>query len=95
MTVQFPADGMRSRLNNDTYVTIGNPLSIETGPAPGSWAPTGITQFPIVRVPFSIFVDHPWPADNYKVSFMLVLSGIQGFGAPGLGVYENYQEVWD
>ena len=95
MTLQFPADGMRARFDSDVSVTVGNPLSIETGDMPDSWAAAGITHYPIVRVPFSVFVDEPWPNDNYKVSFMLVLSGLTGFGAPGRQVFEDYQAVND
>ena len=76
-TFQFPADGQRSRLMNDTKIRIENPL------------------FPVVRIPVTVFVDAPWPNDNYHESFMLVLSGMYGFGAPGLEVFENYQQYTD
>lgn len=95
MSVQFPSDGMRSRFNTATRVTVGNPLSIETADMPPDWQAVGIMHYPIVRVPFSIFVDEPWPNDNYKVSFMLVLSGASGFGAPGGYIYEDYQVTKD
>ena len=94
-TFMFPADGMRSRLMNDAHVTVGNPLSLETLPAPDSWRDIGVPLYPVVRVPVSVFIDHPWPADNYKVSFLLVLSGMYGFGAAGLDVYEDYTAYWD
>lgn len=95
-TFQFPSDGMRSRLNNDTKVTVGNPLSLERLPAPDSWQQAGVSQYPVIRIPVSIFVDHPWPADNHKVSFMLVLSGMYGFGATASSsIYEDYQVTND
>jgi hypothetical protein len=94
-SIIFPADGMRSRLMNDTHVTVSNPLSLETLTAPASWRDIGVPLYPVVRVPISIYVDHPWPADNYKVSFLLVLSGMYGFGADGLNVYEDYEAHWD
>jgi hypothetical protein len=95
MTLQFPSDGMRARFDRDVNVTVGNPLSIETGEMPEAWQRIGIPHYPIIRIPFSIFVDEPWPNDNYKASFMLVMSGLTGFGAPGLGIYEDYQVTED
>jgi len=94
-TFMFPADGMRSRLNNDAHVTVGNPLSLDKLPSPEAWKAIGVGQYPVVRIPVSIFIDHPWPADNYKVSFLLVLSGMYGFGAENLDMYENYSAHWD
>jgi hypothetical protein len=88
-------DEVRSRLNNDAHVTVGNPLKLETQPAPDSWKRIGVPQYPVVQVPVSIFIDHPWPSSNYKVSFMLVLSGMYGFGADGHQVYDDYEEHWD
>ncbi|MEO5724992.1 MAG: hypothetical protein ABIQ39_13385 [Ilumatobacteraceae bacterium] len=95
MTVQFPSDGMRARFDSDVHVTVGNPLSIETADAPEAWQRLGIAHYPIVRIPFSVFVDEPWPADNYKATWMLVMSGMAGFGAPGLSMYEDYQVTND
>jgi hypothetical protein len=95
-TFTFPSDGMRSRWGADTKVTVGNPLSLDRLPAPDSWRQIGIAQYPVVRVPVSIFVDEPWPTDNYKLTFMLVLSGMYGFGAsPGASIYEDWSETND
>jgi len=95
VTFQFPSDGMRARFDSDVYVTVGNPLSIDRLETSAGWQQIGIGQYPIVRVPISVFVDEPWPTDNYKATFMLVLSGMYGFGAPGLSVYEDYQVTTD
>jgi hypothetical protein len=94
-TFMFPADGMRCRLNNDAYVTIGNPLGLETKPASDAWKRIGVPNYPVVQLPVSIFIDHPWPASNYKVSFMLVLSGMYGFGADDHEIYDDYNAYWD
>jgi hypothetical protein len=94
-TFQFPADGQRSRLMNDTKIRIENPLSLEQMDADENWQRIGIQRFPVVRIPVTVFVDAPWPNDNYHESFMLVLSGMYGFGAPGLEVFENYQQYTD
>lgn len=92
----LPADGMRSRLGTDTTIEIQNPLSLERMPAPPSWQAAGFKLLPVVQIPVSIFVDEPWPNDNTKVTFNLVLSGLAGFGrTAGGGFYENYQKVND
>jgi hypothetical protein len=83
-TFSFDAGGKRSRLMRDTYVTINNPLSLETRPAPEVWRRMGVREYPIIRVPVEFTVDHPWPQDNLNMTFTLVLSGMYGFGAgPG------------
>ncbi len=93
-TFHIPADGNRSRLANDVNINIGNPLSLETKDMNESFKALGIHLYPVVRVPVSIFVDRPWPRDNYKESFMLVVSGLWGFGADGLSMYEDFQS-WE
>jgi hypothetical protein len=94
-TFSFPADGMRSRLLNDTKVSIRNPVSLERLDAPDAWKAIGVAQYPIVRIPISIFVDHPFPADNYKVSFDLLVSGMYGFGTDTMSMFQEYREHWD
>jgi hypothetical protein len=93
-TFHIPADGNRSRLDNDVNINIGNPLSLETKDMPDGFKALGIHLYPVVRIPVSVFVDRPWPRSNYKESFMLVVSGLWGFGADGLGTYEEYQS-WE
>ncbi|MAD80376.1 MAG: hypothetical protein CMJ50_05970 [Planctomycetaceae bacterium] len=92
---QIPADGMRARMNNDVSITVGNPLALATKAMPAGWKKAGFLEYPVVRIPVSAFVDRVWPRDNKKVSFMLVISGLYGFGADGLKVRENLKEVWD
>ena len=95
VTFQIPANGNRSRLGRDTYITIGNPLSLQRLSAPKTW-PAGLDKYPVVRIPVSIFVDQLWPNANLKVSFMLVVSGLMGFGAKPKAPYiVDYKKVWD
>lgn len=94
-TFHVPADGNRSRLGTDTTVNIQNPLSLQELEAPQSWKDRGIMSYPVVFVPISLFVDEPWPNDNFKMSGNLVLSGMYGFGASGYGVWDNYQQWTD
>ena len=92
----LPADGMRSRLGTDTTIEVQNPLSLERLPAPPGWRAAGFALLPVVQIPVSIVVDEPWPNDNTKVTFHLVLSGLAGFGrTAGGSFYENYQQVND
>jgi len=52
--------------------------------------------FPVLYLPVSIFVDEVWPGDNFKASFMLVRSGMHGFGASASGsVQVSYAEHSD
>jgi hypothetical protein len=95
-TFSFDPEGKRSRLLRDTYIVINNPLSLETQPTSAEWQRLGIPAYPVVRIPVEFRVDHPWPQDNYNLTFMLVLSGMYGFGAtPGGALIENKQEVWN
>lgn len=80
-TFSFDAEGHRSRLGRDTTISIGNPLSLETQPAPADWQRVGVREYPVVRIPMEFRVDRPWPHDNYNETFTLVLSGMYGFGA--------------
>ncbi|MFN0109459.1 MAG: hypothetical protein ACKVZH_11450 [Blastocatellia bacterium] len=83
-TFSFDAGGKRSRLMRETNIVINNPLSLETRPAPEQWRRVGVREYPIIRIPVEFMVDHPWPQDNLNMTFMLVLSGMYGFGAgPG------------
>jgi hypothetical protein len=92
----LPADGMRSRLGSDTTIEIQNPLSLQRLPAPPAWKAAGFKLLPVVHVPISIFVDEPWPNDNTKATFNLVLSGLYGLGTTADGsYYENYQQIND
>jgi len=96
VTFQIPADGNRARLSNDVKLSVGNPMSLETLPMPTGWEKTGITLFPVVRIPVSAFVDRPWPRSNYKESFLLVVSGLYGFGSGGFfSTYEDVVQVED
>src|SRR4051812_17571614 len=95
-TFTFPSDGMRARWGADVKITINNPLSLDRLPAPDSWKAIGVHVYPVVRVPVNIFVDEPWPTDNNKVSFMLLLSGMYGIGSQaGASIYEDYSETND
>jgi hypothetical protein len=91
----IPADGNRSRWGTDTTININNPLSLLELDTPAEWQAIGIMKYPVVFVPISIFVDEPWPNDNYKVSFNLTISGMYGFGAHGYNIKESYVEWTD
>ncbi len=80
-TFSFDAEGRRSRLNNDTYITVNNPLSLETRRASPEWQRVGIREYPVVRIPIEVRIDRIWPQSNYNLTFNLVLSGMYGFGA--------------
>jgi len=92
-TFQMPHS--RSRLTYDTYIRIENPLSLERLPMPDDWVRIGITEYPVVRIPITIFVDHPWPRSNLNDSFMLVISGFKGMGADGLSSIEDRNRYWN
>jgi hypothetical protein len=94
-TFHIPADGMRSRMNNDVTITVGNPLSLERKTLSADWRKAGFLEYPVVQIPISVFVDRQWPRDNKKVSFMLVISGLYGFAADGMKMREKLKEVWD
>jgi hypothetical protein len=94
MSVDFPADGLKSLWLNQSRVMIGNPTGMSTAPTDEHWQALGVNSYPVIRVPVSVSIDHPWPADSYRVSFNVVLSGMFGFGAAGTGPYEAYQESW-
>lgn len=89
-------DGMRSRLGTSTTIEIQNPLSLQRISPPKAWQDAGFKLLPVVHVPISIYVDEPWPNDNTKVTFMLVLSGLYGLGdSAGGSYYQNYELVND
>jgi hypothetical protein len=92
-TFQMPHS--RSRLTYDTYIRIENPLSLERLQTPDEWVRLGINEYPVVRIPISVFVDHPWPRSNLNDSFMLVISGMTGFGAGGHEVFEERNRYWN
>ena len=80
----------------DTHIRIENPLQLERRQASDTWVQLGINEYPVVRVPVTVYVDRPFPLSNYHESFMLVLNGMTGFGTPNGGeVYEGYQQWWD
>ncbi|QPH53342.1 hypothetical protein [Pontivivens ytuae] len=81
---RFDAGGRRSRLNSDTRITVSEPLPYKTHRAPEAWRRLGIREFPVIEVPFDIFVDEPWPSSNHHETFSLILSGYKGFGGPGV-----------
>lgn len=90
------AGGMRSRLGSDTTIEIQNPLLLERVAAPPDWVAGGFKLLPVAYVPISIFVDEPWPNDNTKATFKLVLSGLAGFGKTSGGSFlEDYEVVND
>jgi hypothetical protein len=79
----------------DTYIEIGNPLSLETRVTSADWQRAGVYEYPVVYVPISVFVDQPWPIDNLNVTFNLILSGMYGFGATlGGPPVERWQIAW-
>jgi hypothetical protein len=80
-TFGFDAEGRRSRLGRDTTIAINNPLSLETKPTSSAWQRVGVMVYPVVRIPVEFRVDNPWPLDNHNETFVLVLSGMYGFGA--------------
>jgi peptidoglycan hydrolase-like protein with peptidoglycan-binding domain len=95
-TFSFDAEGRRSRLMRDTYVTINNPLSLDTRTTPADWQKIGVPEYPIVRIPIEFRVDQPWPLDNYNETFTLVLSGMSGFGAfVGDNPIKDRRIVWN
>jgi hypothetical protein len=95
-TFSFDAEGRRSRLMNDTSVIINNPLSLETRQAPEAWRAAGVQEYPVVRIPFEVRVDHPWPRSNFNYTANLILSGMYGWGAaPGEMGVQNEREVYN
>jgi hypothetical protein len=94
-TFTFEPDGRRSRLMRDSFIEIGNPLSLETRVASPEWQRVGVHEYPVVYVPISVYVDQPWPVSNLSMNFNLILSGMSGFGAAGgQPYYERWQVAW-
>jgi hypothetical protein len=89
----FAAGGKRARLGSDAEIIVGNPLSLKTIPTSEDWQRIGIKRYPVIKIPIEFRVDEPWPNDNYEETFTLVLSGMQGFGAPGLKPIINRNAV--
>jgi hypothetical protein len=79
-TFSFDAEGRRSRFGIDTYITVNNPLSLETRPAGADWQRVGVNEYPVVYIPVEFRVDRWWPQSNHNETFMLVISGMYGFG---------------
>ena len=95
-TFDTAADGTRSRLGSETTIDIKPQLDLDFREAPEAWKKAGIDRYPVIYLPVSVFVDEPWPTDNLKASFHLVLSGMYGFGDSASGPFQvDYQEVWD
>jgi len=95
-TFDLAIDGMRSRLGTETTIDIKPQLDLETMEAPDNWKKAGLNDFPVIYLPVTIFVDEPWPADNFKASFTLILSGMYGFGTSSGGPFQqDYREVSD
>jgi len=95
-TFNLAIDGMRSRLGTETSIDIRPQLDLQTMEAPDNWKKLGVNEFPVIYLPVSIFVDEPWPNDNFKASFTLVLSGMYGFGASASGSFQHdYKEMSD
>jgi len=95
-TFDLAIDGMRSRLGTETTIDIKPQLDLETVDAPDNWKKIGLTEFPVIYLPVTVFVDEVWPNDNFKASFTLVLSGMYGFGVTSGGSFQHdYREVSD
>lgn len=87
-TFVSPPDGERARLGAEARVEIKRPTTeIHWAPTTPEWAALGISTYPVVEIPVSVNIDEPWPNDNLKVSFDLVLSGMYGFGDSAGGHY--------
>lgn len=89
----FDAGGKRARLGRDVEVTVRNPLAPKTVRAGADWRAIGIQRYPVIQIPIEFRVDHPWPTPNRDMTFTLVLSGMHGFGAPGLKAIIDRREV--
>jgi hypothetical protein len=95
-TFDLAPDGMRARHGCEASIDIKPQLSLSTIEAGADWKKVGIDRFPVVYLPVSIFIDEPWPSQNYKASFTLVLSGISGFGTSSSGPFqEDFQTTSD
>jgi hypothetical protein len=69
-------------------IEIRKPTSeVQQVPSPSDWAGLGLSTYAVIEIPVSVFVDEPWPNDNTKVTFDLVLSGMYGFGSSASGHY--------
>jgi hypothetical protein len=80
----FAAGGMRARLGRDAALTVREPLPLQTVPTTSEWQALGIRRYPVIEIPIEFRVDDLWPNDNHEETFSLVLSGMLGFGAPGI-----------
>jgi hypothetical protein len=80
----FAAGGQRARLGSEAEVSVREPLPLKTVPTTAEWQAIGIRRYPVIEIPIEFRVDEPWPNDNHEETFSLVLSGMHGFGAPGV-----------
>lgn len=92
-TFGFAPGGARSRLMRDTKISIRNPLSLRTMPAPDDWKRAGLQEYPVVTVPVEIRIDRPWPHSNYNKTFDLILSGMYGFGRDSRRIFKENERV--
>jgi len=60
------------------------PLPLKTVSTTNDWQAIGIRRYPVIEIPIEFRVDDVWPNDNHEETFSLVLSGMHGFGAPGV-----------
>lgn len=83
-----PADGQRARLGAEASVEVRKPTSeVEAVEATPEFAAIGLLSFPVIEIPISVAIDEPFPNDNLKCTFDLVLSGMYGFGRSASGHY--------
>ena len=80
----FDAGGKRARLGRDAEITVNEPLPLQTVPTSGEWQAIGVRRYPVIEIPIEFRVDDVWPNPNHEETFSLVLSGMYGFGAPGI-----------
>jgi hypothetical protein len=87
----FAPGGRRARLGAEAEIWIRGALPLRTVPTGPEWQAVGIRRYPVIEIPIEVMVDEPWPNSNHEETFNLVLSGMQGFGAPGLPVKRLHQ----
>jgi hypothetical protein len=95
-TFDLAPDGMRARHGCEVSIDIKPQLSLSTFEADADWKKVGLERFPVIYLPVSIFIDEPWPSQNYKASFTLVLSAKAGFGTSSGEPFQlDYQATSD
>jgi hypothetical protein len=89
----FDAGGKRARLGRDVEITVRNPLALKTVRTSKAWRDVGIKRYPVIKIPIEFRFDDLWPNPNREETFTLILSGMWGFGAPGLSYKMNRKVV--